>query len=213
MKDIEISIKVRSGKKEYDVKLIGDRQLFATKLDFENGMEPFKDISIVKARLPSLNSALAASNSGEDNSESESNGLASDEQTETSSDSSSSTLEDSPKFSKCEIKISPQRNLMMPTKNNEKVMFLQNLLDEFGFKFEEKLDTVLVSGVQNMENYETFLRRLTYVIVGVNDVVEESRLNYIKSKIFLLSCTRVDPTVETNSILIQVYINIEIEGY
>jgi hypothetical protein len=208
MKDIEISIKVRSGKKEYDVKLSGDRQLFATKLDLENGMEPFKDISIVKTRLPSLNSALAASNSGEDNSESESNGLASDEQTETSSDSSSSssTLEDSPKFSKCEIKISPQRNLMMPTKNNEKVMFLQNLLDEFGFKFEEKLDTVLVSGVQNMENYETFLRRLTYVIVGVNDVVEESRLNYIKSKKFLLSCTRVDPTVDTNSILIQVCI-------
>jgi hypothetical protein len=187
MKPLEINIKVKSPKREYDVKLEGDKQLFATKLDLENGIEPFKDISISKI--------LLTNNRNDDS----------------SSSSSSEEIADEisiVKFSKCQIKISPDRNLMAPALNNEKVMFLQNLLDEFGLKFEETLSTVLITGVKSVENYETFLRRLTYVIMNINDV-DPSSLALIRNKKFYITCTRdvvsgSGDAQSTNTILVQV---------
>lgn len=188
MNPVIISINMKRQKTEYKIQLEGEKQLFASKLDLENGIEPFKDVSITKTSISKSNEE----NSAEEN-------VSEDISTE----SADSLDEQSIKLSKCQIKITPERNLMEPTLNNEKVMFLQNLLDEFSFKFEETINTVLISGVQSMENYETFIRRLTYVIINVNRV-EASKLALIKNKKFSISCTRADTNAETNSVLVQV---------
>ena len=80
-------------------------------------------------------------------------------------------------------------------------MFLQNLLDEFKFEFKETLDTVLIRGVQTVKNYESFIRRLTYVVTNLKDIPEEK---FIKDKQFFVSCVRNEPSIETNTVVIQV---------
>lgn len=87
--------------------------------------------------------------------------------------------------------------------NFEKVMFLQNLLDEYKFDFKETEDTVMISGVQTVKNYETFIRRLTYVITNANEIKEQ---NFLKEKSFIVSCLRDEPKIETNEIIIQLNI-------
>lgn len=186
MNEITVGVNMKRHSKEYKVILEGDKQLFVSKLDLENGIEPFKDISISKL-------AIDTNNNIEDSSE--------DDSGETSSEADSDS---GLKLSKCLIQISPERNLIMPALNNEKVMFLQNLLDEFGFKFEETSNTVLITGEQEMDNYETFIRRLTYVIININEVEPASKLELIKNKKFHVSCTRAQSNTETNSILVQV---------
>lgn len=169
MKEAEMRIKVRSSRKslEYDVKLIGAKQLQACKQDLENGIEPFKDVAVVKT--------LRATDS-------------SSSETPSSSEEMAPTddIVDEPRLSKCSIRIAPERNLMTPKQNNEKVMFLQNLLDEYGLKFEETLNTVLISGEQSVENYEAFLRRLTYVVLGIVDVADPGQLQLVRAKKFYL---------------------------
>jgi hypothetical protein len=91
---------------------------------------------------------------------------------------------------------------MDKSSNSEKIMFLQNLLDDFGFKFEETLNSVTVSGVQSVENYQTFIRHLTYVITNINEV-NKDKLDLIENKKFYISCIRSEPNIETNTILIQ----------
>ena len=178
MKEAQIKIQVKSLQKDFVVKINGEKQLFVTKQDLENGIEPFKDISIVKTAV-------------------------SKESSEEYSGEQGFTPLSETKLSKCQIRISPERNLMTPGQNNEKIMFLQNLLDDYALKFEESTEFVSISGVQSVENYEAFLRRLTYVILNIGDV-EAASLSLIKNKKFFLSCTRIESNLETNVILVQV---------
>ncbi|RNA03746.1 Calsyntenin, partial [Brachionus plicatilis] len=144
----------------------------------ENGFEPFKDIVIMKIDQPS-DEPFSNEVSGEDLSD-ESNML-----------------------SKCAIKIMPERNLMAPSLNNEKVMFLQNLLDEYGFRFEETLNSVLISGPSSIKNYENFIRHLTFVVININEV-DEASLDLIRNKKFLISCTSLESKVDSSAITVQV---------
>lgn len=107
-------------------------------------------------------------------------------------------------LSQCQIRITPERNTMNPGQNYEKVMFLQNLLDEFKFEFKETLDSVVISGVQTIENYERFIRRLTYVITNVNEIEGG---HFIKDKEFFVSCMRSEPNIETNTIVVKLNID------
>lgn len=199
MKDININLNVKRQKQEYNVQLEGAKQLTATKFDLENGIEPFKDITIVQAPINKIDDTPNSYDSSSDDDVSKENDSNASESSENNSNSDSKSV----KLSKCIIKIVPERNLMAPTLNNEKVMFLQNLLDDFNFKFEETNDYVSISGIQSVENYETFIRHLTYVITNINDV-EPANLALIKNKQFFLSCLRNEPNIETNTILIQV---------
>ncbi len=176
---IVIDLEVNRQKQEYNIELVGSKQLSFFRFELENGIEPFKDIEINQIPINKIDATKA------------------DDESLIEQDNGQT------KLAKCQIKISPQRNLMAPQLNDEKVMFLQNLLDEFGFKFEETLDSVTISGVQDAENYETFIRRLSYVITNINEV-DSASLAHVKSKKFYISCFRNEPSIETNTILVQV---------
>lgn len=60
---------------------------------------------------------------------------------------------------------------------------------------------MLSLGVQKVKNYETFIRRLTYVITNANEIKDEQ---FLKEKSFIVSCLRNEPNIETNEIIIQV---------
>lgn len=190
MKEAQLKIQVKSAKKDFIVQIAGDRQVFASKQEMENGIEPFRDIAIVKTQVSVAN-------------------------TESGSSSEEYTSEEEPtyspganeiKLSKCQIKITPERNLLATSQNSEKVMYLQNLLDDYALKFEESADLVTISGVQSLENYETFIRRLTYIVLNIGEV-EPAKLDVLKNKKFFLSCTRLDSNIETNVILVQVSVS------
>lgn len=119
-------------------------------------------------------------------------------------DQDSSETPDSVFLSQCQIKITPERNTMSPAQNYEKIMFLQNLLDEFKFEFKETLDSVMISGVQTIENYERFIRRLTYVITNVNEI---GAGDFIRAKDFFVSCMRSEPNIETNTVHVKLNID------
>lgn len=189
MKEAQVKIQVKSSsKKEFVVRINGEKQLFASKQDLENGIEPFKEIAIEKILVDAAPKIDSSSSSDE----------------YTSGEEPADAMAPEIQLASCQVKISPERNLMTPPGvNNEKVMFLQNLLDEFGFKFAESADLVSISGVQSIQNYEAFLRRLTYVILNIGDV-EPAKLNLVKNKKFWLSCVRADSNKESNSILVQV---------
>ncbi len=61
----------------------------------------------------------------------------------------------------------------------------------------------LKQGVRSAENYETFIRRLTYLIGNVNEM-DPDRLDLIKSKQFYVTCFRSEPNIETNTIMVQI---------
>lgn len=203
LKEASVKLVIRGEKQEYNVQLEGAKQLFATKIELENGIEPFKDISILKIPINKIDDTPNAYdvNKSSDDSSTEEDSSSSVESAE--SDVLDSSSDQAIKLSKCLIRIAPERNLMAKSSNSEKVMFLQNLLDEFGFKFEETLDSVTISGMQSVENYQTFIRRLTYVITNINEV-DQNNLVLIKNKQFYISCLRNEPNIETNTILVQV---------
>ncbi|CAF0843509.1 unnamed protein product [Brachionus calyciflorus] len=180
LKDIDIKLNLKHKKREFKVILQGDRQITVTKTDLENGFEPFKDILITKI---------------DDN-------IDSDDSDESSTETKTTTTQ-SIQLSSCQVKIIPDRNLMAPSLNNEKVMFLQNLLDEYNFKFEETLNSVFITGLQTIKNYENFIRHLTYVVINVNEV-DPNRLELIRNKKFLISCYSADGKKESNMISIGV---------
>ena len=189
LKDLNVRVRLAHQIQEYNVQLEGIKQLFASAMELENGVEPFKDFSILKVPINKIDDTpLVNSDSGD----SESTEQASNEKDQS----------DSVKLSKCLIKITPERNLLEKSSNSEKIMFLQNLLDEYGFKFEETLNTVTISGLQSVENYQTFIRRLTYMITNINEVNKDS-LSLIKNKKFYISCYRSEPNIESNTVLIQ----------
>ncbi len=103
-------------------------------------------------------------------------------------------------LSECRVQITPERNLMAPLQNYEKVMFLQNLLDEYRFEFKETLDSVVVRGKASARSYEAFLRRLTYVVTNAAEV-DSGRL--LRQKQFLVSCVRSEPALTTNTVLVE----------
>jgi hypothetical protein len=193
LNDLFVNLNLKQQNQEYNVQLEGVKQLFATTNDLENGMEPFKDVSIVKIPINKVDNENADDDNNSESSEEK------DEDAKTNDDGSSSK---NIQLSKCQIKILPQRNLMDPSRNSEKVMFLQNLLDQFGFKFEETSNSVTISGIQSAESYETFIRKLTYLILNVNEV-EQDKLKLIKNKQFYITCFRNEPNIETNTILVQ----------
>lgn len=179
MNDVDVKIGIRKNHvPEYTIVMDGNKELTAFKIDLENGFEPFKDIVIMKIEKPVLD-AFSGEESAEDLSD-QSNML-----------------------SKCEIKISPQRNLMATSLNNEKIMFLQNLLDEYGFRFEETLNSVLITGPSLIKNYENFIRHLTYVVININEV-DESKLDLIRNKKFSISCTSLESKLDSNAITVNV---------
>lgn len=172
LSELDFKLDVQHERKEFNVQLEGDKTQKVFKTDLENGIEPFRDISIFSYEINKL-----------------------DDVSKDDSDPSDDIL-----LSQCNIKIYPERNVMMPDQNNEKVMFLQNLLDEFKFEFKETIDSVLISGVQKAKNYESFIRRLTYVITNVKDIDDDK---FIKDKKFFLSCVRNEPNIETNTIVVE----------
>ena len=182
LNDLSVKVKLTHQVQEYNVQLEGLKQVFASTMELENGVEPFKDFSILKVSINKVDDTPSVN---------------SDESEEPDEEES-----DAVKLSKCLIKIAPERNLMDKSVNSEKVMFLQNLLDDFGFKFEETVSSVVISGLQSVENYQTFIRRLTYIITNINEVNKEN-LELIKNKKFFISCFRSEPNIETNTVLIQ----------
>jgi hypothetical protein len=208
MEDVLININLNqaaadSKTEKYTVELQGSKQLFIVKKDLENGFEPFKDISITKVLDMDDDDT---NNQNDDQQDDDTNN------TEENIDSQSAESDSLPdalsksslKLSKCVVKLTPERNLMRPTQNNEKIMFLQNLLDEFSFKFEETLTQVTISGEQSHENYETFIRHLTYIIVNINEINDPETLKLIEQKKFKIMCMRQDTQTWTNSIEIKV---------
>ena len=178
MNDVNIKVSIKDHLPEYKIVMDGSKESSVLKVDLENGFEPFKDIIIMKIDTPGLDS-FSNEISAEDLSD-ESNML-----------------------SKCEIKITPERNLMAPNLNNEKVMFLQNLLDQYGFSFEESLNSVLITGPSLIKNYENFIRHLTYVVININEV-DEKKLDLIRSKKFTITCTSLESKLNSNEITLQV---------
>ena len=151
MNEVNVKLNVDGEKQEYNVQIDGDKELAITKDDLTYGLEVFKHISIQKNPINKIDSGKEVdikSITDEENSD------------ENDDDESSSSVEASKpaavpvvsedktpiKFSQCTIKITPERNLMAPTQNNEKLMFLQSLMDEFEFNFEETSDLVTISG-------------------------------------------------------------------
>ena len=47
LNDLFVNLNLKQQKQEYNVQLEGVKQLFTTTDDLENGMEPFRDVSIV----------------------------------------------------------------------------------------------------------------------------------------------------------------------
>lgn len=211
MKDVSINLKTEKAK-QYTIRLEGDKQLLASQSDLDSGIQPFKDIQILKKEvsestendLESTPDRVPDEESNEDNIDSQS------AESDTLPNENSSDLS-SIKLSKCQIAIKPNRNLMVPESNNEKIMFLQNLLDQYGFNFDETLGQVTVSGEADLASYQTFLRRLTYVIIGINDVDQE-KLKLISNKKFYISCVRADNNQETNTIIVQMNLTKKTSG-
>ncbi len=67
--------------------------------------------------------------------------------------------------------------------------------------FNNLLNSFWIKGVSKAKNYESFIRRLTYVTMNSHNI-ENSK--FLKSKQFFVSCIRNDPIIETNTIIIQV---------
>ena len=123
---------VKREKHEYNVQLEGDKSLTVMRNELENGIEPFRDISIFSYEINKVDDSSVE---------------ASDESNEKDEALNSNVnVENDIVLSKCQIRIAPERNVMAPTQNNEKIMFLQNLLDQFGFEFKETSDSVLITG-------------------------------------------------------------------
>lgn len=174
MGELTFPVNVKHQIREYNVQMEGDKTLIVSKFELENGVEPFRDISIYSYEINKIDKVSDETEKGND------------------------IL-----LSQCHIKITPERNTMTPTENYEKVMFLQNLLDEYKFEFKETSDSVVISGVQKAENYQSFIRRLTYVITNVKDI-DDTR--FIQEKQFYVSCVRNNPNIETNTIIVQLNI-------
>ena len=75
LKDMNVNVKLQRNVQEFNVQLEGIKQLFASTMDLENGLEPFKDFSILKIPINKINgddSSINDSESSEqDSSESE----------------------------------------------------------------------------------------------------------------------------------------------
>jgi hypothetical protein len=181
LNEITMKVDVIRTQQEYNVQLDGNTQIYDSRKNLESGIEVFKHFAIYKIEINKIDDS--SNNKGDINFELE------QEQKLT-------------KLSQCVVRIEPKRNLLAPNENNEKLMFLQNLLDEFNFKFEETLDQVTISGVQTTDNYERFIRRLSYVITNIPENHETFKLN----KRFYLSCVRHEPNIETNEILVRLNI-------
>lgn len=123
LRELAVDLKVRKQKHEYNVQLEGDKTQLVYKSDLENGIEPFRDISIFAYEINKVDESPI------------------DMSGEVKSTESNDVL-----LSQCSIRILPKRNLMSVKNNFEKVMFLQNLLDEYKFDFKETLDDVVISG-------------------------------------------------------------------
>lgn len=98
-------------------------------------------------------------------------------------DSRADEQDDSTDLSRCQ--------LHFDKKPNEKLLCDQSMLDEFNLDFKESPDTYTISGLQTGKNYETFIRTLSY------------QANPANSKIFVISCVRNEPHIETNSITVK----------
>ena len=99
-------------------------------------------------------------------------------------------------FSKCFIKISPEFN-----PNIEKLTFNQHLFDSLGFRFDQKLTLVSISGTQSVEYYQTIIRSLTYSITNYTN--DSEKLKLVLNKKFFITCLRSESNIETNTVLIQ----------
>lgn len=180
LKDLNVQVKLQTPRQEYNVQLEEVKQIYASTFQLENGIEVFKDFSILSIPINKIDANVLHNEPVIDYQE-----------------------EDSIKLSKCLIKMRPERNLMdNQLTNSEKLMFLQNLLDDFGLSFDETIDSVTISGLQTVGNYQTFIRRLAYVITNVNEVSKD-KLALIQNKKFFVSCFRSQPQIETNTVLIQ----------
>jgi hypothetical protein len=144
---------------KYNVQLEGVEQLFASTVELENGIEPFKSFSIHKIPIKNFQN------------------------------SSSDSIE----LSKCLIKITPISNDKNKDSRSEKLFFLQSLLEAFDLKFEKFLNLITISGIQKIENYQTFIRHLVYT----NDK------NLIQNKKFSIVCFQSEFNIQTNRLLIQ----------
>ena len=142
MNEINVKLNVDDQKQEYNVQIDGDKEISITKEDLSYGLEVFKHITILKNPINKIDSGKDVdikSITDEDSNES-------DDDTSSSVEANKSDDSVQIKFSQCTIKITPERNLMAPTQNNEKLMFLQSLMDQYEFNFEETSDLVTISG-------------------------------------------------------------------
>ena len=137
------------------VQLAGSKHISVVASDLKAGIQPFQDIYISASEGVKGQDKTQTDDHDDDDDDGD-NG---DDVPDSTSSSSSSSIEisqgnvakkatsQSPAtLSSCTIEIFPKRNLLEPSVNAEKVMFFQNLLDYFGFKFEETRDSVKISG-------------------------------------------------------------------
>ncbi len=164
--DVTVNIAIAE-KKQFNVHLEGDSDQEINKNELENGVEPFRQVSIIVDEVNRVDA-----------------GVTNEEVI----------------LSECRVQITPERNLMAPMQNYEKIMFLQNLLDEYKLEFKETLDSVLVRGLTTASNYEAFIRRLTYVVTNAGQIPKDKMF---KQKQFLVSCVRSEPVIQTNGVLVE----------
>ena len=125
MADFNVKLIIDIQSQERFVQIDGDMEINFTRVDLSLGLDVFRNISMRNI---------------------EDNRIAEDGEQKNSIGTSS--MDDQPliKFSNCMIKITPERNLIDPSMNNEKIMYPQAMMDEFGFILFESNDLVNISG-------------------------------------------------------------------
>lgn len=119
-------------------------------------------------------------------------------------DSESDEQDDLIDLANCQIHILPE--LISNKDLSEKIIYDTALLDQFKLEFNDSSNLIIISGLQKMKNYELFIQSLTYQLSEIT-LNGASTNNYEKTKTFHLSCARNEPSIETNTIIIQLNIS------
>lgn len=220
--ELSLSIDVKKPKQEFNVNIDGNKQYLVNKNTIlNNGILLFKDVKINKISINKLDYSQVVNG--------EVNLNANDDLDDDSVDDDDIILneDDSSKiyFSSCSIRI-------LPVNINEKFVVtsfntgdddynvnsddLSNTIGniENNFKITKNSDLFVIDGLNTIESYENYLRNLIYIVdstntgsgnnmANSNNIDEDgNKLNLYKQ--FYLSCIRNEPSIETNTVLVQV---------
>ena len=186
VKELQLDLVVRKPKQEINVQIDGNRGYVVSKNVLLNkGIKLFKEISISKTAINEVN-AVSSDSSDE-------NYIISSSSEEIVNDDEDFKNEDI-YFTSCSMKI-------MPSNNNEKFSIGKFTDDELfsvsdEFKLSRNGDIIKIEGLNSIKVYENYLKNLLFTVTN------DEKL--ISNKLIYLSCLRNEPSIETNTILIQV---------